>query len=499
MDKMERKAFHALLLSLAVIAGAVTITTDAYAQTNTERLIMVVDNTNEANSLLSDLLDAVTNGFTQVLAMLGGIDGEVESIHGEVESIHGEVESIHGEVEALSSAVSGIEGDIRGLSSSLAGVGAAASALTAVNAGISANADAIAALDAKLDMISTAVGAVQETVATPADGTTAALRELHSATIAYGVPVSAFGANDANDDAYKVDLKLTCEYPVFLDSITTDIGAEPSPTYGVFVTNAAMGDTEASVTANGMTVYNTQFRTGETATSVYTAGASFNLAELAADKTMTIALSTDRTDTLIDKADGKTFSIMTYLNTAARDRLVTNSAGGVVTDPDGAHNTNLTKADAGKVEVFTLTIDLYSSAEDAECTVTPPTGPSVDYTETDETVSFTINAAAGETRSIKTIEDETFSCSGATAITKVSMEGGLIADFATFISLNISADSTVPLKFERVTGTDVLEATFEDPFELSSGDVTIAGKIPGSAALVSVTYDTVKDATCSTN
>ena len=203
-------------------------------------------------------------------------------------------------------------------------------------------------------------------------------------------------------------------------------------------------------------------------------------------------------DDSVTTDDGKQFSIKRYLNTDAR-AVINATADGAPGSTGSTNTTSLTKAEAGKVGVFTLTIELYSSAEDAKCTVTPPTGPSVDYAQTDQTVSFAITAPDTETRSIKTINDATFSCSGATAITKVSLEGGLIADFATFVDLTLSADTEKSLSFKKVTDTAVLEAVLEDPFEITSGDVTISGKIPGSSALVSVTYDTVKDAKCSTN
>ena len=89
--------------------------------------------------------------------------------------------------------------------------------------------------------------------------------------------------------------------------------------------------------------------------------------------------------------------------------------------------------------------------------------------------------------------------SGATAITKVSLEGGLIADFETFVDLTLSAATEKSLSFKKVADTAVLEAVFDEPFEITSGDVILSGKIPGSAALVSVTYDTVADAKCSTS
>ena len=533
---MERKAFHALLLSLAVIAGAMTITTDAHAQTNTERLATVEDNTNSIIAALSGISDAIAAGFAAVMEALGAIQTDVDTIHDEVETLHSEVDSFRDDVAATQTGLEGIGDAVGNIDTKIDAVNSAiTAAVTAMDAepeadpqiaqileGVTTNAatinalaDRLTAVDTMLEAISTKVGAVQETVATSADGTATALSELHSDTVTYAVPVSAFGANKADATTYKADLTLECESPVFLDTITTNnpstyvagTGADNTESQKPFSPSAA-GDAAAttpdkvSVVANGMTVYDTRFQTGTALPSVYSAGASFDLAELAAGKSLTIKLSTDRTETFIGyddsvtTDDGKQFNIKRYLNTDARAVINASETGTIAA---GVNTTSLTKAEAGKVEVFALTIELYSSAEDAKCTVTPPTGPSVDYAQTDQVVSFAITAPETETRSIKTITDATFSCSGATAITKVSLEGGLIADFATFVDLTLSADTEKSLSFKKVPDTAVLEAILEDPLEITSGMVTLSGKIPGSSALVSVTYDTVKDAKCSTS
>ena len=513
-------------MSLAVIAGAMTITTDAHAQTNTERLATVEDNTNSIIAALSGISDAIANGFAAVMEALGAIQTDVDTIHDEVETLHSEVDSFRDDVAATQTGLEDIGNAVGNIDTKIDAVNSAiTAAVTAMDAepeadpqiaqileGVTTNAatinalaDRLTAVDTMLEAISTKVGAVQETVATSADGTATALSELHSVEVEYDVPVSAFGNNKATDTVYKADLKLTCESPIFLDTVTTDIpaaAADASDTAGVFTasTTSATTASKASVIANSMTVYNTQFAAGGDPI-LYSAGASFNLAELAAGSSLTIKLSTDRTGVLIQPAttpatNGTSFSIQKYLQTSSRDRITTGADGAnVAIDAVPVGGTNLTKANAGKVTVFTLTANVYSSAEDPKCTVTPPTGPSVDYTQTAQTVSFAISAPETETSSIKTITDATFSCSGATAITKVSLEGGLIADFRSFVDLSLSADTEQSLTFEKV-GT-VLEATLDDPFEITSGDVTLSGKIPGSSALVSVTYDTVANAKCS--
>ena len=122
-NKMERKAIHALLLSLAVITGAMTITTDAYAQTNTDRLITVVENTNNASSMLDAILDAINDGVESILAAIGSlttsvndglaaIDADLDAVDTDLQAIHGDLEDVHGDLGAIDSDLQAIHGDL---------------------------------------------------------------------------------------------------------------------------------------------------------------------------------------------------------------------------------------------------------------------------------------------------------------------------------------------------------------------------------------------------
>ena len=179
---MERKTVHALLLSLAVVAGGVMMTTDAHAQTNTERLMTTVDNTNSILAALQSLADAVADGFASVLAAIGvvqdntgaimteighvesdvaAISSDVASISSDVASLDSDVASLGDGVDDINSNLQGVQNDLAGLTAGLAG---STAAFSSISEQVSANQVAINDLSAKLDMISEAVGAVQETV-----------------------------------------------------------------------------------------------------------------------------------------------------------------------------------------------------------------------------------------------------------------------------------------------------------------------------------------------
>ena len=126
--------------------------------------------------------------------------------------------------------------------------------------------------------------------------------------------------------------------------------------------------------------------------------------------------------------------------------------------------------------------------------MTSPASPTTSYTDLGETTKHTLVAKEGETGAIRTIDTVTFSCSENSAITMVTLEG-IPGAFAEFTSLTITTDKDKPLKFSSVGG--IATADLRDkPFEFVAGTFDISGDIPGSAAIITVTYDTVNDGAC---
>ena len=100
--KGREKRFHARLVAGIGAAGAMTITTDAYAQTNTERLMTVVDNTESANSMLDMIMAAINDGVASILAAIGALDATVDAglhaIDDDLMAVDADLQSIHGDL-----------------------------------------------------------------------------------------------------------------------------------------------------------------------------------------------------------------------------------------------------------------------------------------------------------------------------------------------------------------------------------------------------------------
>ncbi len=550
MDKMERKAFHALLLSLAVIAGAVTITTDAYAQTNTERLITVVDNTNEANSLLSDILDAVTSGFANVLEMLGVIDTDLAAIHGDLEDIHGDLsavdtdlQEIHGDLEDIHGDLAALDGDMQTLSASISGLGAASAALGEVSQGVQTNAASINALNAKLDMISEAVGVVNDTAtsiqeAVETDSTTTAptgpTNMLHSVETEQAITVADFAGavtKHPTDSTYETSNTFSCTGDVFLDSMAvTDV--DPV----LYSVTALAGDDVApktTVSLNGVNLYETYDNSGTQAatdTSVLeiTKDRDFDNQFLAAGSTLVIKGSTDQSadgDTTADVTVTDLTAVLTgtshrghqnYLayevNATASDTeganvyftladyvaLKTNKATINATDTAVGGGTNqATKTQLGTVELYTVTVKWFSASSDTTCSISSAIGttPGLDN---EGTVLVGVHVNATAPNAAKPILPETVDCGGETTeITGVSIEVGAAPGLGQYNTIELKAgDSSSTVRFD--SNGDVDEDKSKLPFTFSGADLTVTGTALNDL-LVQLSYATVKGNACEAN
>lgn len=529
------KAFHALLLSLAVIAGAVTITTDAYAQTNTERLITVVDNTTEANSLLSSILDAVTSGFANVLEMLGVIDTDLEAIHGDLSAVDTNLQEIHGDLEEIHGDLETLDGHLSGLSQAASGLNAVTQSLTTVSQGVTANSASINALNAKLDMISDAVGVVNDTatsiqVAVETDPETAATgptNMLHSDETEQAVTVADFAGEvtkHPTDGVYEASNTFSCTGDVFLDSMAVTGVDEALYTVTTIATDDVAPKTTVSL--NGVNLYetydNTAAGTAASATSVLqiTKDRDFDNQFLAAGSTLVIKGSTDQSAdgdatafVVADIATRGAQNILEYeVNATAAPAeganvyftladyvaLKTNKATINATNPDvtdaGTGTNQATKTQLGTTELYTVTVKWFSASSDTTCSISSAIGttPGLDNEGT-VLVGVSVNATA--TGATKPILPETVDCGGETTeITGVSIEAGAVSGLGQYNTIELRAgDSSSTVRFDS-SGT-VDEDKSKLPFTFSGADLTVTGTALNDL-LIQLSYATVKGNAC---
>ena len=121
---METKTIHALLLSFVMVAGAVTIN-DAFAQSNTDRLIHVVETTDNSNNMLMAIQAALDSISAQVMSLVDAVAGVAASVSGvsdQVSAVQSGVDSVGMGVSGVSDSVSAIGMDVSSIQSSVSHV-----------------------------------------------------------------------------------------------------------------------------------------------------------------------------------------------------------------------------------------------------------------------------------------------------------------------------------------------------------------------------------------
>ena len=118
---METKTIHALLLSFVMVAGAVTIN-DAFAQSNTDRLIHVVETTDNNNNMLMAIQAALDSISAQIMGLVDAVSGVASSVSGvsdQVSAVQSSVDSVDMGVSGVSNSVSAIGMEVSSIQSSV--------------------------------------------------------------------------------------------------------------------------------------------------------------------------------------------------------------------------------------------------------------------------------------------------------------------------------------------------------------------------------------------
>ena len=544
---MERKTVHALLLSLAVVAGGVMMTTDAHAQTNTERLMTTVDNTNSILAALEALADAVADGFASVLAAIGAVQTSVDGMSGHLEhlesdvagissdvaGISSDVASVDSSVAAVSSDVASIASDVDDISSSLqdvqddvagltAGLGGSTAAFAGVSDAVQRNADAISSLSEKLDMISTAVGAVQTTVETQEDVDPAVSNMLHTDDTEQAIAVADFAGSltkHPTDGVYEASNMFTCTGDVFVDKMTISSINDVLEAAGDAATSKSTvtvegfpllqyldtdGDT-TNVANNFERIQEREFdnrflRAGD---SIVIMGSTDQSADNAADPTSalgTVADATTRnhlayTNVTAPAADGTDqwfFTLQEYV--ALKSNKATVGLG--LTANEANAGMNATKAQLGTVELYTITVDWFAASSDTTCSISSAVETVSGLPNADRTVLVALNLDTDSDEGPPTpFTSTTIDCNGEdTEITGVSIQAGAIAGLNQFIEVDLTAGGeSADVSFDDTNSAD--SDASDLPFRFSGSDLTVSGKGIGTL-LLQVTYDTTQGNTC---
>lgn len=315
--KMKDKTFHALLLSIVMVTGAMTIN-DAFAQTNTERLITVVDTTADTNTMVSNLVNLWSNfdsNFTPILSVINDLSDELSTVSDKVSEVSSDVMAVDSKINNLESKfdqfvatdaentreaqtnydnLADMLPDIQSTVDTIVddadtSFDTISDKLDALQAQIGTFTSSITTLQEDVSEIQSELGLVQESVSNrigPAptnldsgEVTGKVLLSWYTQGLTK-IPTGGEGVTEGDSGYYTANFRFVCESDVFIQKVTTTLGGQ---------TNAALSYTErdgsaatqnianpifhggaigdatlnrASLTANGQTLFASNFITG---------------------------------------------------------------------------------------------------------------------------------------------------------------------------------------------------------------------------------------------
>lgn len=481
---MTDNTFHALLL-LALVAGATTIATDAYAQSNTAKLDSILEIVEEirdgqgGDSDSSQITSSIT-GFQDTLDSLLEI---AESNQQSLNDMSELVSALRTDIRDLSAALNStgpvdITDDVNFLSTTINRHDVAMSdrldAIDSAMVALEAKMDETQAglegeLDAALDRFETRLNSTLDELTAKISGlsttgtTTPQARSADLVRDSVTQPINGYTykthAQERTIDGnivYDLGMDFTCDGPIYLESARTTV----TTTTLVIPTNNPNANTDRNyLTADGQYLYDSRFRASADQYLVYTQGSEFGL---------------DR----LDAGQALRFESRQY-------ELVANQIAGTTR--------------SSPLPLYDIIVR-YIADSDTECS----------FDVADRSTGATLSESGtlfveldlpsqGTLRSF----DETVSCgSEPVDITGliVSVRGDGWPDLIRFADLNLTFldgrnDNTVDVTMGFTADGILIEPTY--PIHFDNGDLRLSGTLPyAERAYVDILYKTVSGGSC---
>ncbi len=452
------------LLLFAIMAGATTIATDAYAQSNTERIKAIHETVISMNGTLTSLVaPSDDDGITSSITSFGDILNEIlvaaqanQQTVSELASIMADMRTDLSEVHAALSTQDGtnLAGDIDFL----------ASTVTRNHATI---------LD-RLDTIEATLSAIEgRLVSTPTTGsptvtpgvTPGATLVRDDATLevsAYTYKASGTQRTIGGETVYDLDLTFSCTGPANIDTISTNVKGS---THREIIPTASPHSTtdQNYLTVDGRVLYDSKFESSGSYL-VFIRSVSF--------------------DNLRSLATGDTLDFESRQHEAGGQIAAsTRSAPGFS---------------------YEITVD-YFADRNTTCAIGTGTGGiggtgGTSALPRSDTVLLDATLGTGLIRNF----NETISCNN-NPVDITSIETGVVgwqSGLARFAELSLtfldgSNDDTPDVEIDFNSGDGTLVAPTY-PISFSNGDLRVSGKIPNAEnLLIEIDYNTVRGGSCS--
>ena len=487
-------AYKALLLTILVV-GAATITGNAYAQSNTERLQnidAVTEDILEAVTGIPDLLGSMQDSLTELMEAVTNISSGITGLSSNMTTIRSEVSEIYSEIGDISTSSAGIESAISNIEPTLSGIAGAVEnnrntleSLSSIMASMNTNIESIeSSLEAedddgglaqsiefltstinrnelsvsdRLDRIESTLADLAASLESPAQPT---VTESRPGSASFEVTSYTYRSQGDertvfNHSIYDLEFTFSCDKPVSIDEVRTDLTTRVS--WIIPDTSPNSGTDKNYLTVDGRELYHSSFAFSPTQFQVYNRAVDFNYDSLLVGEALRFeSQQYDQNDKIADAdrnaSDGYTITV-DYLGDRTTVCTFSGSGSSSATTGSGV----LTNSDT-----LTLTPEVDTSAS-----ILFPF--SVDVTCDDNPVEITDIAA-----------------------TAVGGWNSGLTGFAKFEVTMIDSDTTVRIAFED----DGELGSHDYPISFSE-DIRISGELPGATEiLILVSYNTVSGGSC---
>lgn len=525
---MKSKTTTAVLLSLLAVAGLAV--NDAYAQSNTERLVSIDENTESIKGTVEGIADDTGALSTMVSAIQDTLSGMADTLTGIMNAITGvqtSVDSVAMDVTQMNSKIVGIETTLMGLSglddrlasidsriNNLASSGMDDQVLQVLTSTVTNTNDRLEQVINRLDAIQAGLEAanikienIEKAPTTPRPGNILLSGESELNVNSYHYRQHGDATTDRGANFYELDMTFSCNNDVFIETVELFLDPVPSAP-DQYMKRYATAPTDAAGWANvlnnyvkfdGRDLYNNKLSVGGGNYAEFHRTADFNNQKLRAGDKLTF-------ESLL--YDG-VFSTNTEVGTIA---LGTNNNGAVGGDPPRPalgndqeyliHNSNKTKKDepGNNNALYEINVEWFSYTSGTTCSIGFGSGSAVGpgLTKSD-TLSYGVATdPADAEKAIKKYSD-TIDCGG-DPVQITDITAGTAADWrlSQFADVFITVGSN---KHELKFDDDAEEPEFENadevlPLHVGGEDITISGKIAVANLLLTLQYNTVSGAEC---
>lgn len=375
------------LLLAVMVAGAATIASEAHAQSNTERLVSINENTDSILSIVTAISNALGSIQESVDTLASDLSGDLSTV---TESSARVESAISGFGPTLNSIVSGVQlnaATLNDLSNIMAGM---STDIASIQASLVEGGDG--GLAQSIDVLTSTVNRNEITTSDRLDAIEEAISSLEAKLASTPSTVSPTGlARDSETyevttytyksqgekrtisgtDVYELDLTFSCDGPVLIDQVRTDVSS--SAIWIITNTFPTSTTPENYLEVERQELYNSRYETSPGLYHVYNRAVDFDLEQLSVGQTLDFESRQEEHGSRIDDATRTAYHTgYTITVDYQGDRSTTCSFGGTGSGGTGSlpesDSLTLVPTMEGQRPIQTFSVDVTCDDDPVEIT-----------------------------------------------------------------------------------------------------------------------------------